>query len=642
MAVPGFIKTLANKVRKEIYGKDVRESIAQSMEVSGETADDAQKRSIEQLNRVDRLIHENPQPSEVVDARGEYSILRDRLNSTDSQLAQTAANEVESTGYGILQGLKVSSRPTPNMTVNVSPGAVRMPDGKRFELNSPTVLNVAEADNFNRTDIVFINDTGELIYSKDDLPFNAVLLAEIKVNAGTNTIVGENVIDKRRIKINNVQLREEILKFKNVVNSDGAVTNFINTGLTYLGEEDFVYGNHRTLFSENADKINGKWEIDCSSFIQACLEGTSFANSRYLNEENFRQDSPFLFPDDAKSKSDGRMLANDLARYARENGWMYEPLEDYSNVHVGDLIFWHNSPQPHFYEAIGHVQIVINTSREGYITVIHAATTANNTTVHMSEYTYEQLKNRKAYTCARYPLKTAMSKHKLINTNPNQLYETDSQLVRAIELVEPWQERQMYTIILRMNTDNPDAYPLIRLLNNTTVYSFWDNNRKPNGTFKSSFFIPKGALRNVDNLLRANLHLAQHPGGRLGYFGIYKGYVTEFNELDDLTVTETGLNGNGKYTKFPDGTLICSHTQTWPDMLPTVAEGALWKSPPKTWTYPHRFIEMPDVKVDANFSTRWATLTNTPGNSSVTFGLLSAIQSDQASPVFLLAIGRWK
>lgn len=89
MAVPGFIKNLANKVRKEIYGKDVRESIAQSMEVSGETADDAQKRSVEQLNRVDRLIRENPQPSEIVDARGEYPILRDRLNSTDSQLAQT-------------------------------------------------------------------------------------------------------------------------------------------------------------------------------------------------------------------------------------------------------------------------------------------------------------------------------------------------------------------------------------------------------------------------------------------------------------------------------------------------------------------------------------------------------------------------
>lgn len=91
------IQNLANKVRNERYGKDVREAIAKGMEVTGETAEDAKNRSIEQTERVDTLIRENPQPSEVVDARGEFPILRDRLNSTDQKLAQIA---LQATTYG--------------------------------------------------------------------------------------------------------------------------------------------------------------------------------------------------------------------------------------------------------------------------------------------------------------------------------------------------------------------------------------------------------------------------------------------------------------------------------------------------------------------------------------------------------------
>lgn len=94
MSIPQRIKDLANKVRNEIYGKDVRESIAQSMEITGETAENAKKRSIEQTDRVDTLIKENPQPSEVVDARLGHPTLRDKLNSTDQQLAHKA-EEIE-------------------------------------------------------------------------------------------------------------------------------------------------------------------------------------------------------------------------------------------------------------------------------------------------------------------------------------------------------------------------------------------------------------------------------------------------------------------------------------------------------------------------------------------------------------------
>ncbi|MED3623267.1 glycerophosphodiester phosphodiesterase family protein [Neobacillus thermocopriae] len=47
-----------------------------------------------QKKRVDDLIRWTPQPSEVVDARGEHAVLRDRLDSVDAQLAEKASTSM--------------------------------------------------------------------------------------------------------------------------------------------------------------------------------------------------------------------------------------------------------------------------------------------------------------------------------------------------------------------------------------------------------------------------------------------------------------------------------------------------------------------------------------------------------------------
>lgn len=50
---------------------------------------EAERKVLEQKQRVDRLIQDAPQPSEVVDARGEHAVLGDRLNDFTAKLAQT-------------------------------------------------------------------------------------------------------------------------------------------------------------------------------------------------------------------------------------------------------------------------------------------------------------------------------------------------------------------------------------------------------------------------------------------------------------------------------------------------------------------------------------------------------------------------
>lgn len=96
--IPENIKQLANKVRNEIYGRDVRESIAQSMEVSGETSNEANERSkdtdarqTDVENRFDDQIAGNTDIDEVIDARrpegGEsYPTLRKRLDDEHKEV----------------------------------------------------------------------------------------------------------------------------------------------------------------------------------------------------------------------------------------------------------------------------------------------------------------------------------------------------------------------------------------------------------------------------------------------------------------------------------------------------------------------------------------------------------------------------
>src|SRR5699024_2399562 len=112
--IPENIKQLANKVRNEIYGRDVRESIAQSMEVSGETSNEANERSKDTAgrqtdveNRFDDQIAGNTDIDEVIDARrpegGEsYPTLRKRLDDehkeVTAQLAQIVTVNVKQMG----------------------------------------------------------------------------------------------------------------------------------------------------------------------------------------------------------------------------------------------------------------------------------------------------------------------------------------------------------------------------------------------------------------------------------------------------------------------------------------------------------------------------------------------------------------
>ncbi|WP_440896232.1 PspA/IM30 family protein [Amphibacillus sp. Q70] len=151
IVIPDLIAELAHKVRNEIYGRDVREALATSMEATAEVAEWSRKvaqqiiddgfdegalnAAIEQkLNDLEQQYAPNltSLESEIEDARGNESSLVNRLNSSDSQLAQKANQEdLEKTNTNLEQVAKrvnVLDRLPENLTGLIANSIIAIPE----------------------------------------------------------------------------------------------------------------------------------------------------------------------------------------------------------------------------------------------------------------------------------------------------------------------------------------------------------------------------------------------------------------------------------------------------------------------------------------------------------------------------------
>jgi hypothetical protein len=110
-------------------------------------------------------------------------------------------------------------------------------------------------------------------------------------------------------------------------------------------------------------------------------------------------------------------------------------------------------------------------------------------------------------------------------------------------------------------------------------------------------------------------------------------------------IIETGSNANGKYTKFADGTMICSI------VTPTLTADShsvngFWASPSYLWTFPAAFIGPPAVlpgaqrAVGAHF--HWAGLSSGAYSATGVGAYLMSGSNIATGELHLMAFGRWK
>ena len=165
-------------------------------------------------------------------------------------------------------------------------------------------------------------------------------------------------------------------EFVNYKNFKG-MNDVVKIAETYYAKKDkFQYGTKTVLTYDNpADnidkwKVNGLYNIDCSTLIGLIFRGLTYAKSPYaVKTTKVKKSSSyswaFNFP----------RTAADQAKYCVDNGWVLPQIDtvNFSNVEAGDLIFWdRDNKENGRYMNCSHVAMCIGKDSDGDTVCIEA------------------------------------------------------------------------------------------------------------------------------------------------------------------------------------------------------------------------------------------------------------------------------
>lgn len=134
--------------------------------------------------------------------------------------------------------------------------------------------------------------------------------------------------------------------------SQALVSRLAHCAASYISRRnEFTYGGTYSAFRPNVQRVNGKWEINCSTFAVLMMYGIDYQHSEYnLGTGNYVADGRFC--EDAEmlewfstpfegAVGDHRWkYTYHLAQYMYERGYCFEPNEDLSNIRPGDVLFF--------------------------------------------------------------------------------------------------------------------------------------------------------------------------------------------------------------------------------------------------------------------------------------------------------------
>ena len=132
-------------------------------------------------------------------------------------------------------------------------------------------------------------------------------------------------------------------------------------------------------------------------------------------------------------------------------------------------------------------------------------------------------------------------------------------------------------------------------------------------------------------------------------------YYDEVENLIELTNTEVfhpsprgmytnGENENGAWVKYDDGTMIC-RVRRESELIPNEATGSIFRSSGgEKWTFPQPFISGShlNVSIETTNANRWASITSTPTPEECNYNIMSSLEGESKSNVFIMAVGYWK
>lgn len=203
MAIPDKIKQLANDIRTKIYGREVRESLAQGIEEAGNIADEANSRSIETQTRQDDLearwddvvrnaTATDPSSVEIVDARGGQPTLNHRLDGFDDKigiLSKKTDDIISVKEFGAKGDYDKQNNTGTDDTVAIK-NALSLPGHKRIYIPKGTYLISTSLVVYSDTTII-AHPQAEIIFKPNSASTGATLIENDTANGIKNiTIIG--------------------------------------------------------------------------------------------------------------------------------------------------------------------------------------------------------------------------------------------------------------------------------------------------------------------------------------------------------------------------------------------------------------------------------------------------------------------
>lgn len=363
-----------------------------------------------------------------------------------------------------------------------------------------------------------------------------------------NSKLEMNLKDVETMKKNKAE-RETLVS--SIRNTEGFINEILNICQTYTDNfSNLVYGNAYTAYDEIVKPVNGKFELDCSSFINLLIHGVTYYNSRYNNMPNVG--SPLFFHNIDSYKF---RYSNQIAKYCFDNGYTFYPNSDLSNIRAGDLVFfkWNNldgtgnSFHDNAFMNIDHVAMYLDRKNES----IHQ-------TIQYEQYTPQFLydvNNQYMNQCvlvARLPfanLNDKNSNNLVVNGNVKKTC-TNATFVGEYFLTKKLEKGKLYTITLNSQITTAKSYFIVQDGSGNTIYSDYGRSELSKGTFNFYFIYQGEGTQNIKIYIACNDSAVTQRNGFVNWLSLFEGYkISSYNYQS---------NSNNNIRELPLNTTIKS------------------------------------------------------------------------------------
>jgi hypothetical protein len=353
-------------------------------------------------------------------------------------------------------------------------------------------------------------------------------------------------------------------------NTDGAISNMIDTALDYVNNHTALglgYGDSATAYDETVEPVTcdpwnqgaytgTKKQINCSTFVQLCLEGVRYANSRYAlgssaknhgiggyifddkvetNYHNAREGdsswSQYSFTRFIPCSTHNKLYANKLLKYAHDRGFAFLVEDGLKNLEVGDVLFSSNSSKT--FKDVGHTLFVSSVSLKNDGTKIISIMEDGTSGVH--ETTNITTRDNRWVYAARFPLPHTRSKASNIVTNIakeasfSTLASGTTKKIGTLTLSENMKAHGVYTAIVKCSAVG-DFEVMVGTYSGSTFTALSTNGetlfRRGDGVTVKHIHLPVNSSVNTNSLAVAiKTYAALSSNVEIVEAKVYNGYV---------------------------------------------------------------------------------------------------------------------